>query len=82
MSIVFRWLPPSLGSRQSPETIAYSQTVYLMIHQIHTFRIKHHLELTQIVKGLVEVVKQIPTLFRLHYYIINVGFDVPPDLTF
>jgi hypothetical protein len=43
---------------------------------------KHHLELTQIVEGLFEVVKQIPTLFRLHYYIINVGFDVPLDLTF
>jgi hypothetical protein len=43
--------------------------------------IKHHLELTQIVEGLFEV-KQILTLFLLHHYIINVSFDIPPDLTF
>jgi hypothetical protein len=42
--------------------------------------IEHHLELTQIVESLFEVIKQIPTLFRLHY-IINVRFDVPPNLT-
>jgi hypothetical protein len=36
----------------------------------------------EIVEGLFEVVKQIPTLFRLHHYIINVSFDVSPNLIF
>jgi hypothetical protein len=43
---------------------------------------KHHLLLTEIIEGLLKVIKEIPTLFRLHYYIINVGFDVPPNLIF
>jgi hypothetical protein len=34
----------------------------------------------EIVEGLFEVVKQIPLLFRLHHYVINVGFDVSPNL--
>jgi hypothetical protein len=36
----------------------------------------------KIVECLFEVVKQIPFLFLLHYYIINVGFDIPPNLSF
>jgi hypothetical protein len=55
----------------------YSRAVYLMTLQIHTFRINYHLELTEIVKGLFEAVKQIPTLFRLHG-----SFDVTPNLIF
>jgi hypothetical protein len=50
-----------------------------MIHRKHIFRIKYHLVPTEIVEGLFEVVKQIPMLFRLHYYDINVIFDVPPN---
>jgi hypothetical protein len=34
----------------------------------------------EIIKGFFEIVKQIPTLFRLHHDIINVGLDVPPNL--
>jgi hypothetical protein len=33
-------------------------------------------------EDLCEVVKQIPTLFRLHHYIINIGFNVSPNLIF
>jgi hypothetical protein len=40
----------------------------------------HHLVLTEIVECLFEVIKQIPTLFQLHYYIINISFDVSPNL--
>jgi hypothetical protein len=36
----------------------------------------------KIVECLFEVVKQILMFFRLHHYIINVGFDVPPNLVF
>jgi hypothetical protein len=36
----------------------------------------------QIVKSLFEVIKQIPTFFQLHHYIINISFDVLTDLTF
>jgi hypothetical protein len=36
----------------------------------------------KIVECLFEVVKQIPLLFRLHHYVINVGFDVSPNLSF
>jgi hypothetical protein len=53
-----------------------------MIHQKHIFRINHHFVLTEIVECLFEVVKQIPFLFRLHHYVINVGFDVSPNLSF
>jgi hypothetical protein len=53
-----------------------------MTWQTRIFRIKHHLVHTEIVEGLFEVVKQILMLFRLHHYIINVGFDVPPNLIF
>jgi hypothetical protein len=34
----------------------------------------------EIVECPCEVVKQIPTLFRLYHYIINLGFDVSPNL--
>jgi hypothetical protein len=40
------------------------------------------LVLMEIVEGLYEVVKQVPMLFQIHHYIINVGFDVPPNLVF
>jgi hypothetical protein len=53
-----------------------------MIHKHIFFRIKHHLVFTEIVEGLFEVVKQTLLLFQLHHYIINVGFDVPPNLSF
>jgi hypothetical protein len=53
-----------------------------MTHQTHIFRIKYHIILTEIFEGLFEVVKQILTFFRLHHYIINVGFDVSPNLIF
>jgi hypothetical protein len=46
------------------------------------FRVKHHLILTEIVEVLSKVIKQIPLLFRLHHYIINVGFDISPNLGF
>jgi hypothetical protein len=36
----------------------------------------------KIVKDLFDVVKQIPTLFSLYHYIINISFDVPPNLVF
>jgi hypothetical protein len=51
-----------------------------MIHQTHIFRIKHHLVLIEIIEGLFEVIHHIPTLFQLHYHVINIGFDVSPDL--
>jgi tRNA A22 N-methylase len=51
-----------------------------MIHQTHIFRIKNHLVLMEIVEGLFEVVKQIILLFLLHHYVVNVGFDVSPNL--
>jgi hypothetical protein len=35
----------------------------------------------EIVEGLFEVVKQILTLFRLHYHIINVCLDISSDLS-
>jgi hypothetical protein len=41
-----------------------------------------HLVLTEIIEGLFEVVKQIPMLFRLHYRITNIIFDISPDLSF
>jgi hypothetical protein len=44
--------------------------------------IKHHPVLTEIVEGFFEAVKQIPLLFRLHHYVINVGFNIPPNLSF
>jgi hypothetical protein len=53
-----------------------------MIHQKHIFRIKHHLIFTEIIECLFEVIKQILLLFRLHHYVINVGFDVSPNLSF
>jgi hypothetical protein len=34
----------------------------------------------EIAECLFEVVKLIPTPFRLHYHIINICFDVSPDL--
>jgi hypothetical protein len=46
------------------------------------FRIKHHLVLMEIVECLFEVIEQIPLHFQLHHYIINVGFDVLPNLSF
>jgi hypothetical protein len=49
-----------------------------MIHQTHIFRIKYHLVLTEVVEGIFEVVKQIPMLFQLHYYVINISFDISP----
>jgi hypothetical protein len=42
--------------------------------------VKHHLILMEIVKGLVEVVKQIPLLFQLHNYVVNVSFNISPNL--
>jgi hypothetical protein len=36
----------------------------------------------KIVKGLFEVIKQIPTLFQRYHNIINVGFDISPNLIF
>jgi hypothetical protein len=42
--------------------------------------IKHYHVLMEIVEGLSEVVKQIPTLFRLHYHIINISFDISSNL--
>jgi hypothetical protein len=53
-----------------------------MTHQTHIFRIKHHLILTEIVECLCEVVKQIPMFFRLQHHVINVGFDISPNLIF
>jgi hypothetical protein len=40
----------------------------------------NHIVLTDIVECLFEVVKQIPTLFRLHYYVINISFNISPNL--
>jgi hypothetical protein len=34
----------------------------------------------EIVEGLFEVVKQIPLLFLLHHYVVNVGFNISPNL--
>jgi hypothetical protein len=34
----------------------------------------------EILGGLFDVVKQIPTLFGLHYYVININFDVSSNL--
>jgi hypothetical protein len=34
----------------------------------------------EIVEGLFEVVKQIPLLFRLHYYVINISFNISLNL--
>jgi hypothetical protein len=35
----------------------------------------------EVAKGFFEVVKQISTLFRLHYNIINVNFIIPSGLS-
>jgi hypothetical protein len=77
---IVRWLPPSLGSRRFPGTIPCSRAVLLTIHRTHIFRINHHLILIEIVEGLFEIVKQIHTLFRLHYHVINISFDISPNL--
>jgi hypothetical protein len=34
----------------------------------------------KIVEDLFEAIKQIPTLFRLHYHIINICFNISPQL--
>jgi hypothetical protein len=34
----------------------------------------------EIVECLFEAVKQIPTLFQLHYHVINISFNISPDL--
>jgi hypothetical protein len=50
-----------------------------MIRRTHIFY-DYHVVLTEIVECLFEVVKQIPMLFQLHCYVINISFDVSPNL--
>jgi hypothetical protein len=53
-----------------------------MIHRTPIFKINHHLVLTEIIEGLFEIVKQTPMIFRIHYHVINIGFDVSPNPRF
>jgi hypothetical protein len=53
-----------------------------MTHRTHIFRVKLHLVLTEIVEGLFVILKQIPTLFQLHYHIIYVCLNISSDLSF
>jgi hypothetical protein len=51
-----------------------------MKHRIHIFWFKLYFVLTKIVECFFDVVKKIPMLFRLHYNIINISFDILSDL--
>jgi hypothetical protein len=53
-----------------------------MIHRTHFLEIKHHLVLTKVVKGLFEVIKQVPKLFRYHYHIIDICLNISSNLSF